>query len=198
MTRYYFHVILLSWSHLAFQEALSLSMCLTCGWRRPEHTFPRRISNSNRAQIPSRLPLAYSPDDETGEGGLDASSQPAETRAPDNAGLKTGARSTAAASVAEATELRVKAAAADESDDDPTTEALVGMIQWYKDAISPLMAPACRFYPTCSSYGIESLRSYGPVKGLVLTGWRIMRCNPFGGKGYDPPQWPPPGWFAGK
>jgi putative membrane protein insertion efficiency factor len=85
----------------------------------------------------------------------------------------------------------------EEVGDESTTVVLISMIQWYKDMISPFMGPNCRFYPTCSSYGIESLREHGPVKGLVLTAWRIMRCNPFGGKGYDPPQWPPPGWFAG-
>jgi len=82
-------------------------------------------------------------------------------------------------------------------DEQAATETLVSMIQWYKDVVSPLMGPNCRFYPTCSSYGIASLREHGPAKGLVLTAWRILRCNPFAGKGYDPPQWPPPGWFAG-
>ena len=81
---------------------------------------------------------------------------------------------------------------------DSSIEAtLIGMIQWYKDTLSPLMQPRCRFYPTCSSYGIASIKEFGPVKGLILTAWRILRCNPVGGKGYDPPQWPPPSWFAG-
>mmetsp|Transcript_59003 Transcript_59003/g.80571 ORF Transcript_59003/g.80571 Transcript_59003/m.80571 type:complete len:200 (-) Transcript_59003:144-743(-) len=77
------------------------------------------------------------------------------------------------------------------------TESLVAMVQFYKKAISPLLAPACRFYPTCSSYAIQSLKDYGPARGIVLTAWRILRCNPSGGKGYDTPQWPPPGYFAG-
>lgn len=79
-----------------------------------------------------------------------------------------------------------------------TEDVLVGMIQWYKDYISPLMGPNCRFQPTCSSYAITSLRQHGAAKGLLLTAWRILRCNPVGGKGYDPPQWPPPGFFAGR
>ena len=74
------------------------------------------------------------------------------------------------------------------------TDTLIGMVKWYKTTISPLLAPACRFYPTCSSYSIESLERYGPVRGLVLTAWRLLRCNPVGGKGWDPPIWPPPGY----
>jgi len=76
-------------------------------------------------------------------------------------------------------------------------ELFVAMIQWYKDWISPLMGPNCRFYPTCSSYAIASLKEYGPIQGLTLTAWRILRCNPIGGKGYDPPTWPPPSFRAG-
>ena len=82
-------------------------------------------------------------------------------------------------------------------DPDATTDVLVGMIQWYKDWISPLIGPNCRYLPTCSSYAIASLKAYGPAKGLILTAWRILRCNPFGGRGYDPPRWPPPGWLSG-
>ena len=94
----------------------------------------------------------------------------------------------------------------DEEDDDVDSgeqdskveDVLVGMIQWYKDTLSPNMQPRCRFYPTCSSYGIASIKEFGPVKGLVLTAWRILRCQPFGGKGYDPPIWPPPFYLAGE
>jgi len=86
----------------------------------------------------------------------------------------------------------------DGNDDDGVVESLVSMIQMYKDFISPLMGPNCRFFPTCSSYGIESIREFGPAKGLVLTAWRIIRCNPFCGKGVDMPQWPPPSFFAGQ
>ena len=73
----------------------------------------------------------------------------------------------------------------------------VAALPRYKTSISPLLAPACRFYPTCSSYAIASIKEYGALQGLILTAWRLLRCNPFGGKGYDQPTWPPPGWFAG-
>ena len=44
----------------------------------------------------------------------------------------------------------------------------------------------CRFIPTCSNYGIEALEKYGAIKGSYLTFKRILRCHPFGKKGYDP------------
>lgn len=74
---------------------------------------------------------------------------------------------------------------------------MLDAIKFYRRSLSPLMPPNCRFLPTCSSYGLEAIEKYGPWKGGILTAWRILRCNPFGGKGYDPPQWPPPNFFAG-
>ena len=53
-------------------------------------------------------------------------------------------------------------------------------------SISPLKPPCCRFTPTCSAYAIEALRKHGPIKGSLLAIWRILRCNPWGGSGYDP------------
>lgn len=44
----------------------------------------------------------------------------------------------------------------------------------------------CRFYPTCSDYGIEAITKYGPIKGGLKTAWRILRCNPFNKGGHDP------------
>ncbi len=48
------------------------------------------------------------------------------------------------------------------------------------------MGRSCRFTPTCSAYGIEAFRKHGPIKGGWLTFKRIIRCNPWGGSGYDP------------
>lgn len=76
-------------------------------------------------------------------------------------------------------------------------ETMIEWIKWYKRTLSPMMPPNCRFLPTCSSYGIDSISKFGLLKGGILTAWRIMRCNPFGGSGYDPPQWPPPSFRAG-
>jgi len=71
------------------------------------------------------------------------------------------------------------------------TTAMVASIGVYKNFISPLLPPACRFLPTCSSYGIQAIEEFGPTKGAILTAWRILRCSPLGGRGYDPPRWPP-------
>ena len=59
-------------------------------------------------------------------------------------------------------------------------------IHFYRGAISPLFPPSCRFTPTCSQYALEALRKHGPIKGTWLTIWRILRCNTWGGSGYDP------------
>ena len=63
---------------------------------------------------------------------------------------------------------------------------LVAPIRFYRAFISPLTPPSCRFTPTCSQYAIEALRKHGPFRGLALAVWRILRCNPWGGSGYDP------------
>jgi uncharacterized protein len=63
---------------------------------------------------------------------------------------------------------------------------LIALIKVYQLIISPWMGPSCRYTPTCSQYGIEALKKYGPVKGLWLTAKRIVRCNPWGGHGHDP------------
>ncbi len=60
------------------------------------------------------------------------------------------------------------------------------LIKLYQLIISPWLGPQCRFTPTCSQYGIEAFKKYGPVKGLWLTLKRIARCNPWGGHGHDP------------
>ena len=63
---------------------------------------------------------------------------------------------------------------------------LILPIRFYRKFISPLTPPTCRFTPTCSQYAIEAIRNHGPFKGLALAVWRILRCNPWGGSGYDP------------
>ena len=63
----------------------------------------------------------------------------------------------------------------------------VALVRFYQICISPLKPhPTCRFTPTCSQYAIEALRKYGPLKGGWLALKRIVRCNPWGGSGYDP------------
>ncbi|RYD71629.1 MAG: membrane protein insertion efficiency factor YidD [Sphingobacteriales bacterium] len=60
------------------------------------------------------------------------------------------------------------------------------LIKIYQWTLSPLLGPKCRYTPTCSQYGIQALRKYGPIKGLWLTVKRIASCNPWGGHGHDP------------
>ena len=67
------------------------------------------------------------------------------------------------------------------------TYLLIGIIKIYKICISPIFANSCRFEPTCSQYCIDSLKTYGLVKGLTKSIVRISKCNPwFGYGGYDP------------
>lgn len=63
---------------------------------------------------------------------------------------------------------------------------LIQPIRFYQRYISPLTPPTCRFTPSCSNYAIQAIRKHGPFKGLALAVWRILRCNPWGGSGYDP------------
>lgn len=63
---------------------------------------------------------------------------------------------------------------------------LLLIIYAYKGAISPLLPASCRFTPTCSTYALEALKKYGLFKGFFFAFKRIIRCHPFGGKGYDP------------
>lgn len=68
----------------------------------------------------------------------------------------------------------------------PTAWVCRGMIRAYQATISPVLPGSCRFTPTCSQYGLGCFQRHGTLKGGVLTAWRILRCNPFGGHGEDP------------
>jgi len=59
-------------------------------------------------------------------------------------------------------------------------------IRAYQYAISPMLGPRCRYYPSCSEYAVQAIERYGILRGLVLAGWRVLRCNPFSRGGYDP------------
>jgi putative membrane protein insertion efficiency factor len=63
---------------------------------------------------------------------------------------------------------------------------LIGFIKIYQKIISPLTPPSCRFYPTCSHYGIEAIEKHGALKGLWLAVRRISKCHPFHEGGFDP------------
>ena len=63
---------------------------------------------------------------------------------------------------------------------------LIGLVKFYRYALSPLKPSTCRFYPTCSMYMLQALRRYGPLKGSYLGIKRILKCHPFHKGGYDP------------
>lgn len=66
-------------------------------------------------------------------------------------------------------------------------ESLVFCVRFYQRILRVFMGEgACRFQPTCSTYMVEALRRHGPLKGLALGLWRILRCNPFSKGGHDP------------
>ena len=63
---------------------------------------------------------------------------------------------------------------------------VLGIIYFYRAAISPLLPPSCRYVPTCSEYAIIAIRRYGALKGSFMALKRIGRCHPFHEGGYDP------------
>lgn len=63
---------------------------------------------------------------------------------------------------------------------------LLSVIRFYQVAISPIKPPSCRFYPTCSHYGLEAVQRFGALKGGWLTLKRILKCHPFHPGGIDP------------
>ena len=63
---------------------------------------------------------------------------------------------------------------------------MLALISFYRQWISPLIGPRCRFIPTCSAYGIEAIERHGPWRGGWLTLRRLLRCHPFTPCGCDP------------
>ena len=70
------------------------------------------------------------------------------------------------------------------------TTFLVKLIKLYKFLISPLFGNSCRYFPTCSEFSIEALKTYGFIRGLYMSLKRILSCHPIkflgGGEGFDP------------
>lgn len=64
---------------------------------------------------------------------------------------------------------------------------LLSLLVWgWRLVFSSLVAPACRFQPTCSAFALDALRQHGALRGSFLTLRRLARCHPWGGAGYDP------------
>jgi putative membrane protein insertion efficiency factor len=62
----------------------------------------------------------------------------------------------------------------------------VAPILIYKKLVSPLLGERCKYYPSCSDYAAQAIRRFGILRGLVLAGWRLLRCNPWSRGGFDP------------
>ena len=59
-------------------------------------------------------------------------------------------------------------------------------VHFYRRAISPLLPRRCKYEPTCSTYAVQAIEDFGVVRGTILAGWRVLRCNPWSHGGYDP------------
>jgi uncharacterized protein len=59
-------------------------------------------------------------------------------------------------------------------------------LRLYQRLVSPLLGQRCRYYPSCSEYAVQAVGRFGILRGLVLAGWRLLRCNPWSHGGFDP------------
>ncbi len=62
---------------------------------------------------------------------------------------------------------------------------LVAPIRLYQHTISPALPARCKYHPSCSQYAVDAVRRYGVLRGVVLAGWRLLRCNPWSHGGVD-------------
>ena len=65
------------------------------------------------------------------------------------------------------------------------TAVLLGLIAAYQRWLSPARPRRCKYHPTCSAYAAEAIRELGPLRGGIVAGWRLLRCNPFSDGGID-------------
>ena len=59
-------------------------------------------------------------------------------------------------------------------------------IRLYQRLVSPALGQRCKYHPSCSTYAVQAIRRYGILRGVVLAGWRLLRCNPWSHGGLDP------------
>ena len=64
--------------------------------------------------------------------------------------------------------------------------AATAPIRFYRRFVSPGLPARCRYEPSCSRYAVQAIERYGILRGLVLAGWRLLRCNPWSHGGHDP------------
>ena len=68
----------------------------------------------------------------------------------------------------------------------PAGSLLSGLVRVYRLLLSPVLPPACRFHPSCSTYALEAIAAHGALRGGWLAVRRILRCHPWNDGGYDP------------
>jgi putative membrane protein insertion efficiency factor len=64
-------------------------------------------------------------------------------------------------------------------------EAFLFPLHVYRWLISPNLRPRCRYYPSCSAYGVQAVRELGIFRGTIVAAWRVVRCNPWSDGGVD-------------
>jgi uncharacterized protein len=62
---------------------------------------------------------------------------------------------------------------------------VIAPVRLYQRVISPALPQRCKYHPSCSQYAVTAVREYGILRGLVLAGWRLLRCNPWSHGGVD-------------
>jgi putative membrane protein insertion efficiency factor len=62
----------------------------------------------------------------------------------------------------------------------------VGLVWLYRLTLGALFPTTCKYHPSCSEYAVQALRRHGLVRGSLLAGWRLLRCNPWSHGGFDP------------
>lgn len=61
----------------------------------------------------------------------------------------------------------------------------IALVQVYRRTVGRVLPPSCKYHPSCSQYALDALRRYGLVRGSILAGWRLLRCNPWSHGGVD-------------
>ena len=68
----------------------------------------------------------------------------------------------------------------------PIRQGTLFLLRAYKQMLSPMLMPACRYVPTCSEYAMEAVERYGVLRGGAKAAWRLLRCHPLAAGGVDP------------
>ena len=74
----------------------------------------------------------------------------------------------------------------------PLARAAIGLVRAYQLVVSPWVTVSCKYYPSCSAYALDAVRTHGALRGIRMAAWRFLRCNPWsrGGVDHVPPRSP--------